>query len=221
MTSTPWICANEQREDWFLRISPDGRIPAIVDRDAGDLAVFESGAILIYLAEKTGKLMPSDVKGRSEVLQWLMFQMGGVGPMQGQVTVFHRYFDRDSLQRWGNTGTKPPACTGSWTDGFGVVNGCAARTRSPISRRGRGYAATTGREARMSRTSSICKRGWTAWRPGQPARLGSRVRRPRDGWKWSTWPRKCWFARWRRDPRAPPAGPHEACAIVSGVPDPW
>lgn len=95
MTSTPWICANEQREDWFLRISPDGRIPAIVDRDPGDLAVFESGAILIYLAEKTGKLMPSDVKGRSEVLQWLMFQMGGVGLMQGQATVFHRYFDRD------------------------------------------------------------------------------------------------------------------------------
>ena len=85
--------ANEQREDWFLRISPNGRIPAIVDRDAGDLSVFESGAILIYLAEKTGQLMPSDVRGRAEVLQWLMFQMGGVGPMQGQATVFHRYFE--------------------------------------------------------------------------------------------------------------------------------
>jgi len=78
--------ANEQREEWFLRISPDGRIPAIIDRDAGDLAVFESGSVLIYLAEKTGKLMPSDARGRSEVLQWLMFQMGGVGPMQGLAT---------------------------------------------------------------------------------------------------------------------------------------
>ncbi len=81
-----------QKEDWFLRINPNGRIPAIVDRDEGDFAVFESGAILIYLAEKTGRLMPSDPKGRSRVLQWLMFQMGGIGPMMGQANVFFRYF---------------------------------------------------------------------------------------------------------------------------------
>nr|WP_315195513.1 glutathione S-transferase N-terminal domain-containing protein [uncultured Aquabacterium sp.] len=84
--------ANEQKEPWFLAINPNGRIPAIVDREAGDFAVFESGAILIYLAEKTGRLMPSDAKGRSRVIQWLMFQMGGVGPMMGQANVFHRYF---------------------------------------------------------------------------------------------------------------------------------
>ena len=84
--------ANQQKEDWFLKINPNGRIPAIVDRDAGNFAVFESGAILIYLAEKTGRLMPSDVKGRSEVIQWLMFQMGGIGPMMGQANVFYRYF---------------------------------------------------------------------------------------------------------------------------------
>lgn len=82
---------NEQKEEWYLKINPNGRIPAIVDRDAGDFAVFESGAILIYLAEKTGTLMPQDAKGRSLVLQWLMFQMGGVGPMQGQANVFYRY----------------------------------------------------------------------------------------------------------------------------------
>lgn len=82
----------EQKTADFLRINPNGRIPAIVDRDNDDFAVFESGAILIYLAEKTGQLMPSDVKGRSRVLQWLMFQMGGVGPMQGQANVFFRYF---------------------------------------------------------------------------------------------------------------------------------
>jgi GST-like protein len=82
----------EQKAAAFLRINPNGRIPAIVDRDNDDFAVFESGAILIYLAEKTGQLLPSDAKGRSQTLQWLMFQMGGVGPMQGQANVFFRYF---------------------------------------------------------------------------------------------------------------------------------
>lgn len=81
----------EQKEDWFLAINPNGRIPAIVDHDAGDFPVFESGAILIYLAEKTGRLLPSEPKARSRVIQWLMFQMGGVGPMMGQAGVFYRY----------------------------------------------------------------------------------------------------------------------------------
>lgn len=81
----------EQKEDWFLAINPNGRIPAIVDHDNGDFAVFESGAILIYLAEKTGKLLPAEANARSVVLQWLMFQMGGVGPMMGQANVFFRY----------------------------------------------------------------------------------------------------------------------------------
>ncbi len=83
--------AMEQKQDWYLRLNPNGRIPTIVDRDDGDFAVFESGAILVYLAEKTGRFMPSDPKGRSTVMQWLMFQMGGVGPMQGQANVFFRY----------------------------------------------------------------------------------------------------------------------------------
>ena len=81
-----------QKEDWFLKLNPNGRIPVIVDRDEDDFAVFESGAIMIYLAEKTGKLLPTDTKGHSEVIQWLMFQMGGVGPMMGQANVFYRYF---------------------------------------------------------------------------------------------------------------------------------
>lgn len=83
---------NTQKEDWFLAINPNGRIPAIVDRAEDNFAVFESGAILVYLAEKTGRLMPSDVKGRSLVMQWLMFQIGGIGPMMGQANVFFRYF---------------------------------------------------------------------------------------------------------------------------------
>src|SRR3954462_9352771 len=74
----------EQKEDWYVALNPNGRIPTIVDHDAGDFAVFGSGAILVYLADKTGKLMPPDPKGRSLVLQWLMFQMGGIGPMMGQ-----------------------------------------------------------------------------------------------------------------------------------------
>jgi len=86
------LLSGEQKTPEYLKINPNGRIPTIVDRDAGNFAVFESGAILIYLAEKTGRLMPTDAKGRSLVIQWVMFQMGGIGPMQGQANVFFRYF---------------------------------------------------------------------------------------------------------------------------------
>jgi GSH-dependent disulfide-bond oxidoreductase len=86
------LSSGEQKKPWFTAINPNGRIPAIVDRGNGDFAVFESGAIMIYLAEKAGRLLPADEKGRSRVIQWLMFQMGGVGPMMGQANVFTRYF---------------------------------------------------------------------------------------------------------------------------------
>ena len=83
----------EQKQDWYLDINPNGRIPVIVDRDFDNFVVFESGAIMIYLAEKTGMLLPREEKARSRVIQWLMFQMGGLGPMMGQANVFYRYFD--------------------------------------------------------------------------------------------------------------------------------
>lgn len=83
--------ALDQKQESYLKLNPNGRIPTIVDKDNGDFAVFESGAILIYLAEKTGQFLPMDPKGRSVVMQWLMFQMGGIGPMQGQANVFYRY----------------------------------------------------------------------------------------------------------------------------------
>jgi glutathione S-transferase len=81
-----------QKRPEFLALNPNGRIPAIVDRANDDFVVFESGAILVYLAEQTGQLLPSDAQGRSRVLQWLMWQMGGLGPMHGQANVFFRYF---------------------------------------------------------------------------------------------------------------------------------
>ena len=86
------IMSGAQKEEWFLRLCPNGRIPVIVDRDNDDLAIFESGAIMLYLAKKSGQLMPQDDKGESRVTQWLMFQMAGIGPTMGQSNVFNRYF---------------------------------------------------------------------------------------------------------------------------------
>jgi len=89
------ISQGEQFKPEFLKISPNNRIPAILDLDpaeAGEpVSVFESGAILLYLAEKTGRFLPSDLRGRTEVLQWLFWQMGGLGPMAGQNHHFALY----------------------------------------------------------------------------------------------------------------------------------
>ena len=90
--------ANDQMTPEFLSLSPNNKIPAILDPDGPDgkpLPLFESGAILIYLAEKTGKLMPNDPAGRYTTIQWVMFQMGGIGPMFGQVGFFHKFAGKD------------------------------------------------------------------------------------------------------------------------------
>ena len=102
------LSEGEQFKPNFLKISPNGRIPAIVDTK-NDLSIFESGAIMIYLADKAGKLIPQDTAKRYKVLEWLMFQMGGIGPMMGQANVFYRYFPeklQPAIDRYQNEGRR-------------------------------------------------------------------------------------------------------------------
>jgi GST-like protein len=87
------LAANEQKRPEFLAMNPNGRIPVIVDRVNDGFTVFESGAILLYLAEKTGRFLSADAKARIQQIQWMMFQIGGLGPMMGQANVFFRYLE--------------------------------------------------------------------------------------------------------------------------------
>ncbi|MFM9433120.1 GSH-dependent disulfide-bond oxidoreductase [Janthinobacterium sp. CG_23.3] len=89
---------NDQTSAEFLSLNPNNKIPAIIDPDGPDgkpLPLFESGAILLYLADKTGKCIPQDAAGRYETIQWLMFQMGGIGPMFGQLGFFNKFAGKD------------------------------------------------------------------------------------------------------------------------------
>ncbi|MEJ2087378.1 MAG: glutathione S-transferase N-terminal domain-containing protein [Gammaproteobacteria bacterium] len=87
------LAANEQKTPEFLAMNPNGRIPVIVDRDTGDFTLFESGAILLYLAEKARRFLADDDRTRLLQVQWMMFQIGGLGPMMGQANVFFRYLE--------------------------------------------------------------------------------------------------------------------------------
>ncbi|MGQ2979061.1 MAG: glutathione binding-like protein [Polaromonas sp.] len=92
------FASNDQLTPEFISLSANNKIPAIIDPDGPGgqpLGLFESGAILIYLAEKTGKFLPQDAAGRYETIQWLMFQMGGIGPMFGQLGFFHKFAGKD------------------------------------------------------------------------------------------------------------------------------
>lgn len=100
------LTAGVQKQDWFLEINPNGRIPALVH---DDFPIFESGAIMLYLARLSGKFYGTDEKSRSRVEQWLMFQMGGIGPMMGQANVFYRYFPekiQPAIDRYQNEGRR-------------------------------------------------------------------------------------------------------------------
>jgi glutathione S-transferase len=137
------LAEGEQHKPDFLEISPNGRIPAIVDTDNDDLSIFESGAIMLYLAEKAGKLIPSDVKGRAKVVEWLMFQMGGIGPMMGQANVFFRYFPekiQPAIDRYQNESRRlfevldKQLSTNEWIAGeysiADIANWCWVRTHN-------------------------------------------------------------------------------------------
>jgi len=104
------LMSGDQKKPEFLKLNPNGRIPVIVDTDNDNLSIMESGAQLIYLAEKAGKLLPTETKSRSKVIQWLMFQMGGIGPMMGQANVFFRYWPGDpikpAIDRYQNEGRR-------------------------------------------------------------------------------------------------------------------
>ena len=137
------LAEGEQFKSDFLKISPNGRIPAIVDTDNDDLSIFESGAIMLYLAEKAGKLIPSDVKGRAKVIEWLMFQMGGIGPMMGQANIFFRYFPekiQPAIDRYQNESRRlfevldKQLSTNEWIAGeysiADIANWCWVRTHN-------------------------------------------------------------------------------------------
>ena len=137
------LAEGEQFKSDFLKISPNGRIPAIVDTDNDDLSIFESGAIMLYLAEKAGKLIPIDVKGRAKVVEWLMFQMGGIGPMMGQANVFFRYFPekiQPAIDRYQNESRRlfevldKQLSTNEWIAGdysiADIANWCWVRTHN-------------------------------------------------------------------------------------------
>ena len=137
------LAEGEQLKSDFLKISPNGRIPAIVDMDNDDLSIFESGAIMLYLAEKAGKLIPSDINGRAKVVEWLMFQMGGIGPMMGQANVFFRYFPekiQPAIDRYQNESRRlfevldKQLSTNEWIAGeysiADIANWCWVRTHN-------------------------------------------------------------------------------------------
>ena len=153
------ISKGEQFDPAFLRISPNNRIPAIVDHGPEDggapLAQFESGAVLQYLAEKTGKFIPKDARGRAEVLQWLNWQMGGIGPMFGQYLLLSITRPRISITPRSATHGKPNGFSACLTRGSETAHTWPASIRSPIWRFTPGCAAYSS----ASRGSNTCGAG--------------------------------------------------------------
>ena len=129
------IGKGEQFQPHFLKIAPNNRIPAMVDHDPADggepIAMFESGAMLVYLAEKTGRFLPTDLRGRAEVLQWLFWQMGGLGPMAGQNHHFGTYAPKKSSTRSTATWAKPGVSMACSTSTWPTANSSVANTPSP------------------------------------------------------------------------------------------
>ena len=172
------IGAGDQFKSEFLAITPNHRIPAIVDPDGPggkELRLFESGAILIYLAEKTGRLIPADPAARYVCLQWLMFQMGGVGPMFGQWNHFASYAPEKlpyAIERYTNEVARLYRVLDKRL-GAGRVSRGRRSIRSPTSRPGRGRATRTG-AASISTACRIWRAGSMRWRRGRRCSAASR-----------------------------------------------
>ena len=158
----------QQHSDHFRDINPNQRIPAIVDHDLADgpLTIFESGAILIYLAEKTGRFLPTEVRTRSRAIQWLMFQMAGIGPMLGQANHFATQAPERIPYATNATSTSPYACSRCSTAASASTTSSPASTPSPTWRPTRGWSAP-GRCSSRCRSSSAARwstsaNGWSA-----------------------------------------------------------
>ena len=173
------IGAGDQFTPQFLEISPNNRMPAMVDPDGPDgkaIAIFESGAILIYLAEKYGQFMPKDTRGRFAVIQWVMWQMANVGPMLGQTHHFRMYapevlkkdFPPEEVEKRVKYGvrpllaTRPSASTPCSTTSSRARTTCAASTRSPTWRPSRGSCRTSGRASTSRPSFPTCAVGSTS-----------------------------------------------------------
>ena len=143
------VWKGEQFKPEFVKLNPNAKIPVIVDHDGPGgkpYTCFESGAILMYLAEKSGKFLPKDTGARYDAIQWLMLQMTGVGPMFGQLVHFKRFAPRATTIRWRAIRPRSSASTTCWNIGSGNRHISAApTTRSPTSRHSRGRACTISR----------------------------------------------------------------------------
>jgi GSH-dependent disulfide-bond oxidoreductase len=134
------IGKGDQFKPEFLAISPNNRMPAIVDHDDpdGPVSVFESGAILLHLAERSGRFMPAGRKGRKEVMEWLFWQVGNLGPMAGQLSHFVNYAEGQHPYCTSATPTNTTAASASWSAGWRDGNSSSANIRSPTCAAGRG-----------------------------------------------------------------------------------
>ena len=173
------IGKGEQFKPDFLAVSPNGRIPGISDSDGPDgkpVSLFESGAILVYLSGKTGRFLPTSVRGKYEALQWLMFQMGGVGPMFGQTHHFLRAAPEPvpyAIERYSKETRRP------------ISSGSASPSRTPCwTRRRRGWVGSGRRCYRLPdgaagvSTASMSAALWrSAIKPSPPPRLTTSPRR--------------------------------------------
>ncbi len=152
---------NDQQTPEFLSLNPNGKIPAIIDPNGpggAPLGLFESGAILLYLADKTGKLVPAEAARRYEAIQWVFFQMAFIGPMFGQVGYFYKFAGRDIADKRAARALSRrvrSACSECWRRGWRGGHGSWTTTRSPISPCSAGCATSLASTAPATSSASM------------------------------------------------------------------